>query len=427
MRRLLTFILCIACFIIPLNHSSVFASPVSLPPHVPVEGAYYVVDVGTGMVLYSQEEDVPLAVAQLTQWMTLLLLMEALDEEELQPTDLTNVSEYAAALSDHLGKPLLKEGEEVTIEALWNLATVLQNPGAWIALVEHWKGSEEAFVELMNERAEKMKLEHTRFVNATGLKNSELHGHHPKGTGADDESLSTVRGIGQVMYAVMKRDPSVLEGMRRPSIVWKKTTYVNVNEMLEGRPYAHDYVSSAWYGSSALAGQTMALTAQKGKRHVLIVAKMSPENNPYELAHQRLGDWVDWAFSTFKEVELVGKHEPVVSLEHLPVNRGKKKDVAVVTKEAITALVLADSTSPPHPTFEPTMDVPLQAPFKKGEAVGTVILQPELSYGFINEQALETTLIATEDVPLASLFTRGGEGFLDFWKEWWQSIDRLYH
>lgn len=426
MKRLLTFILCVTCFTASLNVSPAVAAPVSLPPHVPVEGAYYVVDVGTGMVLYSQEEDVPLAVAQLTQWMTLLLLTEAL-EEELQPTDVTKVSSYAAALSDHLGKPLLKEGEEVTVEALWNLATVLQNPGAWIALVEHWKGSEEAFVQLMNERARDMKLEHTRFVNATGLKNSQLHGYHPKDTGADDESLSTVRGMGQVIYEVMKRDPAVLEGMRRPSIVWKKTTYVNVNEMLEGRPYAHDYVSSAWYGSSALAGQTMALTAQKGKRHLLIVAKMSPEKNPYELAHQRLADWVDWAFSAFKEVELVGKQEPIVSSERLPVARGKKKDVAVVTKEAVTALVLADSVSSPNPIFKQMMDLPLQAPFKKGDAVGTVILQPELSYGFINEKALETTLIAAEDVPLASLFARGGTGFLQFWKEWWQSIDRIYN
>ena len=125
------------------------------------------IDAATGTVLYEKDAHTPLAPASVTKIMTLLLVMEALDAGRISWDDQVIASEAAAGKGG--SQVYLEAGEQMSMEDMIKSVAVVSANDCATALAEHIAGSEQAFVAMMNQRAQELGMENTHFVNCTGL------------------------------------------------------------------------------------------------------------------------------------------------------------------------------------------------------------------------------------------------------------------
>ncbi len=121
----------------------------------------------TGKIIYSVNENQQLPEASITKIMTMLLVFEALDEGKLNMEESVTCSEYAASMGG--SQIWLEPGETMTVHELIKAALVGSANDACVALGEHIAGSNEAFVSMMNARAEELGMTDTFYCNCTGL------------------------------------------------------------------------------------------------------------------------------------------------------------------------------------------------------------------------------------------------------------------
>jgi len=125
-------------------------------------GAAVVMDAATGRVLFAKNPELRMMPASTTKLMTALVVMERAHLD-----DVVTVSRKAAnAPPTKIG---LKEGDIITIEALLYSALMRSGNDAAVALAEGVAGSEEEFVDLMNQKAFALGLNNTRYINPNGL------------------------------------------------------------------------------------------------------------------------------------------------------------------------------------------------------------------------------------------------------------------
>ena len=118
-------------------------------------------------MLFAQDEHTPREPASVTKIMTLLLVMEAIDSGALSYDDVVTGSAHAAGMGG--SQIWLKENEQMTVRDLLKAVCIVSGNDAAVALAEHLAGSEDAFVERMNARAQELGMNGTHFVNCTGL------------------------------------------------------------------------------------------------------------------------------------------------------------------------------------------------------------------------------------------------------------------
>lgn len=121
----------------------------------------------TGTVLLQQNAHQKLEPASVTKIMTLLLVMEAVDSGRLSLDESVPVSAHAAGMGG--SQVYLKEGERLSVSDLIKCVAVVSGNDCAVALAERLSGSESAFVEQMNQKAQALGMEDTHFVNCTGL------------------------------------------------------------------------------------------------------------------------------------------------------------------------------------------------------------------------------------------------------------------
>ena len=124
-------------------------------------------DADSGKVLYAQGAEQELPPASVTKIMTMLLILEGVEQGRISLDDAVQVSENAASMGG--SQMYLEPGEQHTVEELlMGVAMVSANDGC-VALAEHLCGSVEIFVEKMNSRAKELGMNNTNFVNTNGL------------------------------------------------------------------------------------------------------------------------------------------------------------------------------------------------------------------------------------------------------------------
>ena len=124
-------------------------------------------EISTGQVIYQYNATKRLRPASITKIMTLLLIFEAIESNKISMQDEVVVSKHAASMEG--SKVFLEEGETQTVDTMIKCITVSSGNDAAVAMAEHVAGSEEAFVKKMNERAQKLGMKDTHFVNCCGL------------------------------------------------------------------------------------------------------------------------------------------------------------------------------------------------------------------------------------------------------------------
>jgi len=159
MKRLFAALLAASCLLLP-------AAAVAGTPEVNAAAAL-LMEQETGRVLYEKNAHEKLEPASVTKVMTMLLVMEALQDGQISLADTVTVSAHAAGMGG--SQVYLEEGERMSIHDLLKAVAVASGNDASAALAEHIAGSENGFVELMNRRAAQLGMNDTTFLNCTGL------------------------------------------------------------------------------------------------------------------------------------------------------------------------------------------------------------------------------------------------------------------
>lgn len=305
-------------------------------------------DVATGTVLYEKECHERLAPASVTKVMTMLLIMEALDDGRIHLDDQVTASEAAAAKGG--SQIYLKAGETMPVSDMLKSIAVSSANDCACAMAELIAGSESAFVEQMNQRAAELGMADTHFVNCTGLDDSKEAENHR--TSAYDIALMSRQ--------LLKYHPDI----KKYTTIWMDTVrggtfgLSNTNKLIR----FYSGATGLKTGFTSGAGYCLSATAKREGME-LIAAVMGCES-----AQKRTADCkalLDYGFATYSVVRPGLKAGRTVA-----VHLGKQNTVPVELTERREILV--DKAKRTSLTAKVELAQLVPAPVEKGQQVGTI-------------------------------------------------------
>ena len=324
----------------------------------------------TGTVLFAKDEHARLEPASVTKIMTLLLVMEAIDSGQLSYDTVVTASAHACSMGG--SQIWLKENEQMTVDDMLKAVCVVSANDCAVALAEQVAGSEDAFVERMNQRAAELGMADTTFQNATGL---PAQGH-----------LTSAYDIALMSRELISKRPDI----RRYTTIWMDTlrggtsSLVNTNKLIR----FYEGATGLKTGSTDAAGYCLSATAEREGMELIAVIMKG------ETADKRNTDakaLLNYGFSTYALVSAA----PEEPLPALPVSMGQTEQVSLtLPEEGVTALVEKGRVS----ALERRVDLPssLTAPVAAGQTVGTLTLLDG------ETEVLTVPILAAEDVPRRS-------------------------
>ena len=305
-------------------------------------------DVATGTVLYEKECHERLAPASVTKVMTMLLIMEALDDGRIHLDDQVTASEAAAAKGG--SQIYLKAGETMPVPDMLKSIAVSSANDCACAMAELIAGSESAFVEQMNQRAAELGMADTHFVNCTGLDDSKEAENHR--TSAYDIALMSRQ--------LLKYHPDI----KKYTTIWMDTVrggtfgLSNTNKLIR----FYSGATGLKTGFTSGAGYCLSATAKREGMELIAVVMGC------ESAQKRTADCkalLDYGFATYSVVRPGLKAGRTVA-----VHLGKQNTVPVELTERREILV--DKAKRTSLTAKVELAQLVPAPVKKGQQVGTI-------------------------------------------------------
>jgi serine-type D-Ala-D-Ala carboxypeptidase (penicillin-binding protein 5/6) len=371
MKRLLTMtILCILLFS--------FLSPTTLAEEkakselVNDVSSAILIERDTGTIMYEQNSKEELPPASMTKVMTMLLIMEAIDEGRLKLDEKVRASEYAASMGG--SQIFLEAGEEMTTKELLKGIAIGSGNDASVALAERIAGSEEAFVEMMNNKSKELGLKNTRFQNTTGL---PANNHYST---AYDMALMAKELL---KYEMITEFTGQYEDYLRETTE-KKFWLVNTNKLVRFYPG----VDGLKTGFTREAMYCLTATAEKNGMRVIAVVFGAPTSKQRNAQVTKL---LDYAFSQYQTHPMYKRGH---TLGKAVISKGEKKSINAVTSEPIS-LLTKKGENIDKVKKEISLIKNLKAPVSKGDQVGTIKLVKD------GKVLSESPLVANENVKQA--------------------------
>lgn len=241
-------------------------------PGIKAESAV-LMDMNSEQILINFNGSEQIVPAGISKLMTELLVMEAVINGELRWDDPVNISLYASSVDgSHLG---LKQGEQFTVQELFQIVAVYSANDAAIALAEHISGTEQTFAQKMNQKAIEIGLsDKTVFTNATGLSEKLLGPNRPKEI--QGQTVMTAVDACKLARYLLNNYPEILRVSSQMQVsMHQKGMYMsNTNWMLSsiGGPYAYDGNDGLKTGYDVDSGYHFVGTAERnGKRLISVV------------------------------------------------------------------------------------------------------------------------------------------------------------
>ena len=270
----------------------------------------------TGTVLYEKNPDEKLAPASMTKVMSMLLIMEAIDDGKLSFDDDVVISENASKMGG--SQIFLQTGEKYKVRELLKGIAIASGNDAVVAMAEKVSGSVDAFVEKMNQRAKGLGLTNTHFDNPHGL-DSEQH-------------YTTARDMSKMAKELLKHEEiltftSIYEDYLKKndgSSIW----LVNTNKLVR----FYEGVDGLKTGFTTTAGYCITTTAKRGDLRLLSVV-MNADTS--DLRSKDTTNMLNYGFNTYQFDVLLKKEK---SLGKIKVEKGNIIETDVYLKNDITML-----------------------------------------------------------------------------------------
>ena len=343
-----------------IDESSVFTveevaaekAPADAPFQVAAKGAV-LMDASTGEVLFEQDSHERLPLASVTKIMTMLLVMEAVEDGKISLDDQVTISERAASMGG--SQMYMEVGETHTVAQLMEGVAMASANDGCVALSEYVAGSEEIFVERMNQRAKELGMGNTHFVNTNGLPVADHY--------------SSAYDI-----AVMSRELYRHEETHTWFTTWQSTITVglpgkekefgltNTNKLVKH----YEGCNGIKTGFTSEAGFCLSASATRGETHLIAVALGSTTS---KIRNAEVAKLLDYGFANFETVVLAEEGQV---METVLVEKGTPTSVNAVTLQKITALIPKGEADTIRSQVTIAETVPL--PLKKGQEIGILTI-----------------------------------------------------
>ncbi len=303
----------------------------------------------TGDIIYERNAYEHLSPASVTKVMSILLVLEAIDNGKIKLTDKVTASEKAVSMGG--SQIWLEVGEQMTVEELLKAVVVASANDACTALGEHLAGSYTAFVKMMNERAKELGLENTNFENSTGL---------------DD----TVTNHYSCAYdiAVMAREVMKHELITNYTTIWLdylrngKTELNNTNKLVN----TYNGITGLKTGTTSNAGFCLCATAKRDDMNLVAVVLGSATSE------DRFNGAVNLLDFGFANYELITPEIDASKITEVRIKNGKEKAIKPAYNGTEKILVERGSG---EISYEYNITKELNAPIAQNDKLGTIIVK----------------------------------------------------
>ena len=302
----------------------------------------------SGQILYENNADEERIPASVTKLMTLLLVFEAVENNECSLADVVTASAYASSMGGT--QIYLAEGEKMTLEELIIAIAVGSANDAAVAVAEYLAGSEEAFVALMNTKAKDLGMNNTNFMNPNGL--------------PADNHYTTARDLSLLVREIVNKYPQILNYTSLKSYTLREDSkpfeLYNKNKLLWWYEGA-DGLKTGWIGEES--GYNVAATATKDEMRLaaIVLGAEKTYDNFYDAMKL-----FNWGFENYTYQKLFAQGEEITSCA---VQKGEQREVKLVASADIGILSAKEEQQDLRAqlTF-----VDINAPVQKGEILGIV-------------------------------------------------------
>ena len=277
------------------------------------------IDAKTGMILFEKnihERRVP---ASMTKVMSLILICEAIKEGKINLETVVTASEYAASMGG--SQIYLKVGEQFTLDEMLKAICIASANDCVVAVAEHLYGSEQLFVNKMNEFATILNLENTHFTDSTGLSKDNHY------TSAYDMAMMSRYLINHHGELILKytslREAYLRQDSDNP--FW----LVNTNKLV-GKVEGVDGLKTGWLGEES--GYCLTATATRNNMRLITVLM------GYEKALKRNTDTLtllNYGFANYEEKVIVEKGKVIYTVDDLRYSPSKFN---VIIQEEVTKI-----------------------------------------------------------------------------------------
>lgn len=343
-------------------------------------------EASTGRVIYEKNADESLHPASITKIMTLLIIFDAIEDGSISPEDTVTVSEHAASMGG--SQVFLEPGETQTVETMIKCIAIASANDACVAMAEHISGSEDAFVQSMNERAEALGMNNTHFVNCCGL---DADGH-----------MTTARDVAIMSRELITAHPAIHDY----SCIWMDTiTHVtrrgesefvlnNTNKLLK----QYEWATGLKTGSTSLAKFCLSATARRNDIELISVIMASPSGKT------RVSDSIALLNYGYGICSLYHDNN-MPSIDVIPIKGGIKSDISVEYSSQMNYLFTNKYDASLIESHAEYLE-DLEAPVQKGDVIG------QLTYTYDGKFMDSIDIIASESIKKA--------GYGDYINSLWQ-------
>lgn len=263
-------------------------------------------EASTGQVIYEKNADEKRSPASITKIMSLILIFDALEQGKIKMDDLVVTSAYAKSMGG--SQVFLEEGETQTVETLIKCIVVASGNDATVTMAEYIAGSEDAFVQMMNDRAKTLGMDNTHFTDCCGLTEDPSH-------------LTTARDIAVMSRELINKYPQI----HNYSTIWmenivhvtnqgtKEFGLANTNKLL--KMATNFRTTGLKTGSTSLAKYCLSATAEKDGVRLIASIMAAPD---YKVRFQDAVTLLNYGYAVCRLYEDKEK----LPLPEMPVKNG---------------------------------------------------------------------------------------------------------
>ncbi len=341
MKRVFCMILALALVTIPVR---VHAAPAEVAAKSAI-----LMDAATGTILFEQNAHEKLPPASVTKVMTMLLIMEAIDSGRLRWEDTVTASETAAAKGG--SQIYLKVGETMSVSDMLKSIAVSSANDCACAMAEHLQGSETAFVDAMNKRAQELGMADTHFVNCTGLDDDAGAAEH----------LTSAHDIALMSRELLAKHPDI----KKFTTIWMDSVrngtfgLSNTNKMVR----FYNGCTGLKTGFTAKAGYCLSASAQRDGMELIVVVMGCGSSAERFAACKSL---LDYGFANYALIS------PEAQTGQVPVKLGNADSVTAVPGEE--PVLLIDKAQQSAVTTRLELEESITAPVSRGQRLGTMTI-----------------------------------------------------
>lgn len=336
-------------------------------------GGAVLIEQKTGQVLYEHNMHEQLRPASVTKVMSLLLIMEALDSGQISLTDKVPCTEDAAGMGG--SQIWLEVGEELTVDEMLKAICVVSANDCTVAMADYLCGSQEAFVQKMNERAKELGMNDTTFKNCHGID--------------EDGHVTSAYDIALMSRELLNNHPTILNY----TTIWMDTLRNGESELVNTNKLIRNYKGATGLktGSTSIALYNLSASATRDGLSLIAVIMKAPTTKIRFAEAQKL---LDYGFSNYQYKDLATRG---TVLKEADVTKGVTSKVNLVLESDVGLLLKKGEDK----NIEQTINLKenISAPVAQGQKVGEIV------YTLNGVEVGRTNIVAESSVEKKTFFS----------------------